>query len=358
MTNFIYDNTTLPYPKEDFGTLPIGADPKKWGRAIDWNTVCQGLVDVQTFCRGAAWLGVQAHSGDPAPAGIDRYLWMRNDGVLMKTIMGTVAEVGSTSSVRTWAAGTYRVNEVVTRGPYMWRATTTTTEDPLLVEGNLGSSADWTPQTTGSSGMVQGGGELLLIDNVGGQATTAYRQSVNASVLGKMLIVDISLSGSADWFHFGVFDATAPQTENNINASGSTFYGVNLNIYDQRIENWIDGVAATNSGYSNANFTNAGPTYTRWYLSMIANGSNWDLTVYRDARVSNTPISGQSANQVEDLAVIAKFSNVARPTYANWRLVVGARTGGLAGIFKCKNAWVRNITSGNWQVLSRLPTGL
>jgi hypothetical protein len=110
-TNFIYNKTELPFPKEDLGALPPGTDPKKWTRAIDWNTVCQGLVDVQEFCRGAVWFGLQTNDADPTPTDIDNYLWLRDDGALMLTFDGTANPVGGgggsgVPTSRTLTAGT------------------------------------------------------------------------------------------------------------------------------------------------------------------------------------------------------------------------------------------------------------
>lgn len=51
MTNFIKDNTALPYPKSDLRARPASADPNKWGVAAEWNTVCGGLYDVQQHLR-------------------------------------------------------------------------------------------------------------------------------------------------------------------------------------------------------------------------------------------------------------------------------------------------------------------
>ncbi len=51
MTNFIIDGTSLPYPKLDL--VPLGSAPaNKYVTMLDWNTVCQALVDVQGLLRG------------------------------------------------------------------------------------------------------------------------------------------------------------------------------------------------------------------------------------------------------------------------------------------------------------------
>lgn len=257
-----------------------------------------------------------------------------------------------------WVAGTYQAGALVTRGPYVWMANATTTEDPLVVEGDLGSGSDWSVVTSGSPNMVQANGEIQLINNVAGCAATAYRQSVNAGFLGKMLICDLSFQGAADWMHFGVFDSAHSQAAANINTAGSTFYGVNVDIFNGRVENWIDGAVGTNVTYTTAAAINANAQYARWYLAMIQNGSNWDLSLYRDSRVATSSITGQDNDAVDDMQLVAGFTNKARPAYSNWRFVVGARTGGSAGTFKVRAAYVRNLISGNWSPLAKRPTGL
>src|SRR3972149_5573687 len=88
MPNFIYNNSSVPIDKINLGPLPPGANPRQWALATEWITVCQALLDIQAFCRGADWLGLTPQATDPAPAGVVNYAWLRTDGVLMKTIGG------------------------------------------------------------------------------------------------------------------------------------------------------------------------------------------------------------------------------------------------------------------------------
>lgn len=94
MTNFIYDNTGVPIGKVNANPLPPGVNPAQWGVAGEWNQICQALLDVQSFGRGAVWAGYQAFASDPAPA-ITNYLWLRTDGTLMLTFGGVANPVGS-----------------------------------------------------------------------------------------------------------------------------------------------------------------------------------------------------------------------------------------------------------------------
>ncbi|HEX6022562.1 MAG TPA: hypothetical protein VFZ00_11245 [Solirubrobacter sp.] len=52
MTNFVIDNTSLPFPKSDLSVLQ--SDPTKAISAADWNTVCQALLDLRGAVQGVA----------------------------------------------------------------------------------------------------------------------------------------------------------------------------------------------------------------------------------------------------------------------------------------------------------------
>jgi hypothetical protein len=93
MTNFIYNNSGVPIDKINLGPLPPGANPRQWAVATEWITICQALLDIQAFCRGAAWVGFTLNAADPAPSGIANYLWMKSDGTLWKTIGGVPTQV-------------------------------------------------------------------------------------------------------------------------------------------------------------------------------------------------------------------------------------------------------------------------
>jgi hypothetical protein len=99
MTNFIYNNTTVPINKMNAAPLPPGANPVQWGVASEWITLCQALLDIQGWARGAAWMGMTPLAVDPAPAGVADYVWLRNDDTWMHNNTplggGTVTSVGT-----------------------------------------------------------------------------------------------------------------------------------------------------------------------------------------------------------------------------------------------------------------------
>lgn len=320
---------------------------------------------IDTYVAGDL-IGVQFTTNNAfLPVTTDLEAWVQ---VAEGLVGGSVAASGG---VPAWAAGSYVAGQSVYRGPYVWSALTTTSEDPFLVEGNLGNNSDWTFVASGAAGTVQTpgasdgapDGKILMINNVLGVNMTTYRQRVESGFLGKMIAVDLRLSGAADGVYFGVFDSSLAQTNSNLEFASSGFYGVYIDIFNNRIENKINGTAGGNVGYINGNSTNAGSAFTRWYLKMIQNGSNWDLEVLRrawDAATGNgtLPYTAYSRYQEDDLVPIARFTNVARPSFTNWRMVIGSRTGGSSGIFEARAAYIRNIISGAWTAIARRPNGL
>jgi hypothetical protein len=94
MPHFVLNNTSLPYPKTDLDPLPDSADPTKYVSSLDWNTICQGLIDVKSFIRGAPWLTLTPTNVDPAPLSIANYLWLSDTGQLMVKFNGVSTAVG------------------------------------------------------------------------------------------------------------------------------------------------------------------------------------------------------------------------------------------------------------------------
>ncbi len=99
MTHFVYDDTSLRYPKTDLVPLD-DEDETKYVFAIDWNSTCQALDDVKAQLRAGKWFGLEALGSDPAPSGISNYLWLMNTGTLVyKTSSTNFALVNTTRQV-------------------------------------------------------------------------------------------------------------------------------------------------------------------------------------------------------------------------------------------------------------------
>jgi hypothetical protein len=80
MPSFIIDSTSLSSEKTLFVSRPDVPVDKKV-RPEDWNQFRQALIDIQDFCRGAPWLGIDDQAADPLPTGIDNYFWVDDTGV-------------------------------------------------------------------------------------------------------------------------------------------------------------------------------------------------------------------------------------------------------------------------------------
>jgi hypothetical protein len=83
VTHYIYDNTTLDFPKTDLNVLPPAANPAQYVVASNWNKAMQALEDVKGQLRGAKWFGLQAQSSDPLPTGVADYMWLNTAGTLL-----------------------------------------------------------------------------------------------------------------------------------------------------------------------------------------------------------------------------------------------------------------------------------
>ena len=81
MSHFVYDQTSLFYPKTDLTPVPVGADPTKYVAALDWNTGMQACVDLRDALLHGQFFGFTPGSG-AAPVGISNYLWMSLDNRL------------------------------------------------------------------------------------------------------------------------------------------------------------------------------------------------------------------------------------------------------------------------------------
>lgn len=66
MPDFVYDNTSLNYPKSDLTALPGGADATKYIQASDWNAESQAIVDLRSALKAGKWHGLTEQGSTPA----------------------------------------------------------------------------------------------------------------------------------------------------------------------------------------------------------------------------------------------------------------------------------------------------
>lgn len=74
--SYVYDNTSLNFPKSDFSPLPAGADATKWVRAEDWNSTNQAVQDIRSVLYSAKWYGLEEQVSAPSPpVGVSNYVY-------------------------------------------------------------------------------------------------------------------------------------------------------------------------------------------------------------------------------------------------------------------------------------------
>jgi hypothetical protein len=86
MPNFVYDNTSLAFPKTNLFPLQSGADPTKYIVDTNWNDLCQGVVDLRGAIKQGKYFGFAPQASDPNPlaGGTTSWLWVRNsDGQII-----------------------------------------------------------------------------------------------------------------------------------------------------------------------------------------------------------------------------------------------------------------------------------
>ncbi len=104
MTNYVYDDTDLAFPKNNLNSLPSGANEDQYVVDEDWNGLCQAVEDLKDHARGAKWYGLEEQVTDPIPAGITNYLWLSNAGIL--TVKRGVSTIQLVANARQILAGT------------------------------------------------------------------------------------------------------------------------------------------------------------------------------------------------------------------------------------------------------------
>lgn len=92
MSNFLYDNTDLDFPKTDLEPLPEGADPTEYCMAANWNKAMQALLDVRGAILSGKYFGFTP-GADPALSG-HTYIFSQSNQLKFHKSDNTVVSLG------------------------------------------------------------------------------------------------------------------------------------------------------------------------------------------------------------------------------------------------------------------------
>lgn len=145
MSNYIYDNTAISFPKTNLAPLPDGADPTQWVADTDWNGLCQAVDDTKGVLRGAKFYGLAGQASDPAPSGIAKYLWLKSDGTIWVTVSGVATQL---SPITLTFAGDPNTHVTAAKGQLCLDTTT-----PAVYQ-NTNSASAWSVVGSGGGGGV------------------------------------------------------------------------------------------------------------------------------------------------------------------------------------------------------------
>lgn len=255
-----------------------------------------------------------------------------------------------------WAtATTYTVGSMVRRGPFVFGAVSGTTQDPCVVEGDLGSSTDW--QVRGNAS--QSGSTMILHTGLA-QNSLGIRRSTNSGWHGRRLIVDalVGPAGAADYFSFGIIDGgigtgSSPGSPGGM-AGVSAAWGVNVDFGSNRVGSIANGTASNYNTYSavavgNGNDILETSVYYRYYLDLVQSGSNMNISLYRDSFI-------WSSTDTYQPGLVGQWS-VTAPAYTTWRFIVGStQGGGSAANVRVSAAWTQYKPNyGEWDLINEFP---
>lgn len=146
MSNYIYDNTALFFPKTNLAPVPGGGDPTKYVQDIDWNTLNQAVTDIKGVLRGAAWYGLDDQVADPSPSGIGSYLWLSSTGALtLKNGLTSSTFLLSSRTISTGpgltGGGDLSANRTISLGTIPVGTATDATQGSVFFAGTSGALA-------------------------------------------------------------------------------------------------------------------------------------------------------------------------------------------------------------------------
>jgi hypothetical protein len=261
-----------------------------------------------------------------------------------------------------WSPGgaPYQAGSIVRRGPWVWGARVSTSQDPSVAEGDMNLSADWIPRGNAS----QGGQHLLTLSPSGQtfQNAIGYRNtigSLSSDWRNRRLVIDalVGPSGGADYFNFGIIDPAVPLSTMPGSPGGmcgtTGCWGVNVDFGGNRVGAVVNGVATAYTAYTAA-AVGAGndiletSVLYRFRLDLTEAAPNWTITLYRDDYIRDA-MTPWAQSYVGSWTVTA-------PTFTQWRWVVGSTSGGVSGNVAVRCPFTQMVPgAGDWDMISEFP---
>lgn len=249
--------------------------------------------------------------------------------------------------------------DIVTRGLYAFGCNADTSVDPCIDFGNLGDNTLIAINGTGTAQDVVNK-ILQLNGGANGQDGNAIYKTNVSGWDKRRLVFDLQITGTADGLSFGILDGSKPS--NTASATGMAavagFWGCDIEIYAGGTPGYFichNGVKdPVPFADTNANICNAGSLYDRYFVDFVDNGAianTCTITLYRNAYALGAVTNSGWADEKIQLGTWT----VARPGFTDWKLALGAHTGGSSANFRCKRAFAISKDTTLWTPLGLLP---
>jgi len=228
-----------------------------------------------------------------------------------------------------WAAGSYTPGNVVLRSGAVHLCTANTADDPTERIARTGPSssvdgASWTRNNCSS--VDTGAHSVTMINNAGGQLASVISNETFPTTFPFSVNLHASTSGAADALTLGIVDSSQSSTVVGGVSNLATFYGVELDIYNNVGKGYVRGALLT-----------GGPSYTS-----DSNDDTYELRFTTESMALYTSAG----------VLLYSWQGINFGSMTNFKIAFAARTGGSAGVFKAYGTPTILGLSQTWKALT------